>query len=163
MALESWIILALNQAFVLSLCGIGFLWWRAKGMATRLTRLDELEERESRALSAMQSAKEQLQSALASVEADDGAAVTLELQQAKTEITALNARLVEAEQAGESADGDDEDGELKTLLQQFTRDSRDMLECIAGLERDNKALEDELASLRGSVPEPAEASSPAAG
>ena len=64
-----------------------------------------------------------------------------ELAAAKAEVAALNARIAELE-AEQPSSTEDED--LKELLQQFTRDSRDMLSCIQGLEEENQTLRQQL-------------------
>ena len=52
--------------------------------------------------------------------------------------------------------------DLKALLQQFTKDSRDMMECIQNLEAENKALRDQLSATETGGDEIAEASGDAA-
>ena len=66
-------------------------------------------------------------------------------EQLQEELNSARAALLTAN----SGEGDEEhDGEdLKILLQQFTRDSRDMMICIQMLEGENQQLRDRMASL----------------
>lgn len=56
---------------------------------------------------------------------------------------ALEAAKAAADTGGEGADGERTE-ELKTLLQQFTRDSREMMACIQTLEAENAQLREQL-------------------
>ncbi len=64
------------------------------------------------------------------------------------ETETLKARVAELEQALAEAPAAATDGEqpeeLKLLLQQFTRDSREMMACIQKLEKENQALREQL-------------------
>jgi len=63
-----------------------------------------------------------------------------ELDQTRTQ---LESKLASGEEAEEQAE------DLKTLLQQFTKDSRDMMACIQQLETENAALRQQLGDAPG--------------
>ena len=78
-----------------------------------------------------------------------------QLEDAQKEITRLKT-------TGRHLQQQEED--LKALLQQFTRDSRDMMACIQELEQENQRLRERLpeSPQPGGAPDPAEAA-PSAG
>ena len=77
-----------------------------------------------------------------------------QLQTAKNELAMLEAAFGGEETKSpspETAKENEEDEDLKALLQQFTKDSRDMLTCIQKLEQENKELEDKLTALESNA------------
>ena len=73
----------------------------------------------------------------------DGESLALlqqELADTKAELEALGAQQSQGDEDGGSATPE----ELKTLLQQFTKDSREMMICIQALEQENAELKAEL-------------------
>lgn len=80
----------------------------------------------------------------ASQEAENLRATNELLQKELDQIrTHLESKLASGEEAEEQAE------DLKTLLQQFTKDSRDMMACIQQLETENAALRQRLGDGRG--------------
>ena len=52
--------------------------------------------------------------------------------------------LVAASEGGEAGVSEDQSEDLKNLLQQFTKDSREMMACIQSLEKENASLREQL-------------------
>jgi hypothetical protein len=69
--------------------------------------------------------------------------------QEDAELDVLRAELqaLRAERENPAAVSPEREGELKSLVQQFTHDSREMLSCIQSLEVENKELRSQLAEL----------------
>jgi hypothetical protein len=60
------------------------------------------------------------------------------------QIAALEAELASLQEASESGGEGERTEELKSLLQQFTKDSREMMACIQTLETENALLKEQL-------------------
>ncbi len=142
MPMEGWIVLGLSQATLVSVLAAFFFWRRSRPLAAEIT---VLKGNVGSAKEALAKARDQLKSAASALASDTSDSLELELRQCRTELEALKTHAAQLEA---SKSGGDE-SELKSLLQQFTQDSRDMLACIARLEAENKTLEDKVAELSG--------------
>ncbi|MCR9277223.1 MAG: hypothetical protein NXH85_04555 [Pseudomonadaceae bacterium] len=144
MPMEGWIVLGLSQATLVSVLAALFFWRRSRPLAMQISTL---QDNVDNAKGALAKARDQLKSAASALADDTSDSLELELRQCRTELDALKAHAATLEAS--SPTGEDE-SELKSLLQQFTQDSRDMLACIARLEAENKTLEDKVAELESS-------------
>lgn len=143
MPMEGWIVLGLSQTTLICALAAFFFWRRSRPLAAKISALQGNVDSAKEALT---KARDQLKSAASALAEDTSDSLELELRQCRTELDALKAHAAQLEASSSSSGGDDE-SELKSLLQQFTQDSRDMLACIARLEAENKALEDKLSEL----------------
>ncbi|MCZ6641777.1 MAG: hypothetical protein O7F71_09405 [Gammaproteobacteria bacterium] len=84
-------------------------------------------------------------------EAEEGSGDLADDDQLRSENARLQEELESAR--GALAGGEDAKGDLKSLLQQFTRDSRDMMLCIEMLEAENLQLRERLKATKSAESE----------
>ena len=157
MFLANWIILTLVQSMIVVLALAGVVFIRARSTAAELTELKESAATSAETLSATETERDELRETIKNHETDLVEMKTRaddlqdRLEAAETARATAEEAQAAAEEAAAGAGGnpahDASLDEMRSLLQQFTLESRDMLNCIDELQKENERLKAELALL----------------